>query len=78
MDPKEHIVCVYGETLTREDFLTLGLQNYVEAMVRQWSNMHSCVRCVICIIMDSFFVPLMQILNSCLRVIAQIGSIRVL
>ncbi|XP_065150497.1 HMG domain-containing protein 3-like [Paramisgurnus dabryanus] len=48
MDPKEHIVRVYGETLTREDFLTLGLQKNVEAMI----------------------------LNSCLRVIAQIGSIR--
>ncbi|XP_073671201.1 uncharacterized protein [Paramisgurnus dabryanus] len=32
MDPKEHIVRVYGETLTREDFLTLGLQKNVEAM----------------------------------------------
>lgn len=34
-DPKEHIVRVYGNMLTREDFLTLGLQNDVEAMVKQ-------------------------------------------
>lgn len=47
-DPKEHIVRVYGETLTREDFLSLGLQNNVEGMI----------------------------LNSCLRVVAKLGSMR--
>lgn len=34
-DLKEHIVRVYGNTLTREDFLTLGLQNDIEGMVKQ-------------------------------------------
>lgn len=54
-DHKEHIVRVYGETLTREYFLILGLQKDVEAM-RQWSNMHSHISCVICLVMDFMFV----------------------